>query len=98
MDVIKLPPSVYQTMVTHALTHEREEIAGLLCSEVMLSVFLTICQVLETHIQIYAAIPLPRSLQQDNRVEVSDEQLASGVTKCEVSFFIIPYYMAFVAV
>ncbi len=36
MDFIKLPPSVYQTMVTHALTHEREEIAGLLCSEVML--------------------------------------------------------------
>ncbi|VDD80870.1 unnamed protein product [Mesocestoides corti] len=72
MDDVRLPPSVFQTIVTHALTHEREEVAGLLAVEV-----------LESHLQIYAAIPLPRSVQKSDRVEISPEDMSIGATKCE---------------
>lgn len=75
MDEIKLSPSAYQTIVTHALTHEKEEIIGLLFAEEC-----------EKHIQIYAAKPCPRITHLPDRVEMRDEDLASGIQEAEVSF------------
>ncbi|KAM3179076.1 hypothetical protein ACTXT7_001296 [Hymenolepis weldensis] len=72
MDEIKLSPSAYQTIVTHALTHEKEEIIGLLFAEEC-----------EKHIQIYSAKPCPRITHQPDRVEMRDEDLASGIQEAD---------------
>ncbi|VDL18003.1 unnamed protein product [Hymenolepis diminuta] len=72
MDEIKLSPSAYQTIVTHALTHEKEEIIGLLFAEEC-----------EKHIQIYAAKPCPRITHLPDRVEMRDEDLASGIQEAD---------------
>nr|CDS32358.1 lys 63 specific deubiquitinase BRCC36 [Hymenolepis microstoma] len=72
MDEIKLSPSVYQTIVTHALTHEKEEIIGLLLAEEC-----------ESHIQIYAAKPFPRIVHQPDRVEMSEADLARGIEEAD---------------
>ncbi|VDN97007.1 unnamed protein product [Rodentolepis nana] len=68
MEEIKLTPSAYQTIITHALTHEKEEIIGLLLAEEC-----------EGYIQIYAAKPCTRANKQLDRVEVNDIELARGI-------------------
>lgn len=74
MDEIKLSPSAYQTIVTHALTHEKEEIIGLLFAEEC-----------NTYIQIFAAKPCLRTTHLPNRVEMSNQELAEGIQEAEVS-------------
>ncbi|KAM7540504.1 hypothetical protein Aperf_G00000023353 [Anoplocephala perfoliata] len=72
MDEIKLSPSAYQTIITHALTHEKEEIIGLLFAEEC-----------GKHIQIFAAKPCPRITHLPDRVEMSDQELADGIQEAE---------------
>ena len=77
MSLIKLPSSVYQTIITHALSHENEEIMGLLCAED-----------LESYINIYAAFPFRRTTHQPDRVEIEDDDMISGLVKASVSILI----------
>ncbi|CDS40382.1 lys 63 specific deubiquitinase BRCC36 [Echinococcus multilocularis] len=72
MNEVRLPPSAYQTIVTHALSQEREEIIGLLCGEV--------CSL---YIQIYTAIPFRRITHLKDRVEVADEDMILGSQKAD---------------
>ncbi|VDM18203.1 unnamed protein product [Hydatigera taeniaeformis] len=72
MKEVRLPPSAYQTIVTHALSHENEEIIGLLCAKEH-----------DSYIQIYTAIPFRRSTHLRDRVEVSDEDIVLGSQKAD---------------
>ncbi|KAL5962059.1 Lys-63-specific deubiquitinase BRCC36 [Taenia solium] len=72
MKEVRLPPSAYQTIVTHALSHENEEIIGLLCAKEC-----------DSYIQIYTAIPFRRSTHLRDRVEVGDEDIVLGAQKAD---------------
>ncbi|KAL7063124.1 hypothetical protein AAHC03_01217 [Spirometra sp. Aus1] len=65
-------PEAYQTMLLHAFTHEREEIGGVLVGE---------NDGPET--SVITVIPLPRTSEQSDRVEISEAELAGCIDKCE---------------
>nr|VZI54647.1 unnamed protein product [Spirometra erinaceieuropaei] len=62
---IIVSPEAYQTMLLHAFTHEREEIGGVLVGE---------NDGPET--SVITVIPLPRTSEQSDRVEISEAELA----------------------
>nr|VZI33771.1 unnamed protein product [Spirometra erinaceieuropaei] len=65
-------PEAYQTMLLHAFTHEREEIGGVLVG---------VNDGPET--SVITVIPLPRTSEQSDRVEISGAELAGCIDKCE---------------
>ncbi|KAL7063125.1 hypothetical protein AAHC03_01216 [Spirometra sp. Aus1] len=69
---IIVSPEAYQTMLLHAFTHEREEIGGVLVG---------VNDGLET--SVITVIPLPRTSEQSDRVEISGAELAGCIDKCE---------------
>uniref|UniRef100_A0A0X3PMD7 Lys-63-specific deubiquitinase BRCC36 n=1 Tax=Schistocephalus solidus TaxID=70667 RepID=A0A0X3PMD7_SCHSO len=65
-------PEAYQIMLTHAFTHEREEIGGVLVGYN------------EAHeTSVITVIPLQRTSQLSDRVNISEVELAGCIDKCE---------------
>ena len=75
MNDIRLSSSVYQTIVTHALSHDQEEIMGYLFGEI------------GSCIKIYAALPFRRSTHLPDRVEIKDEDTMKCAEEASVCFF-----------
>ncbi|BHF59309.1 BRCA1 BRCA2-containing complex, subunit 3 [Sparganum proliferum] len=71
---IIVSPEAYQTMLLHAFTHEREEIGGVLVGENG-----------GPETSVITVIPLQRTSEQSDRVEISGAELAGCIDKCEDS-------------